>query len=133
MTKIKRLTTLALLTFIFQTSFGQSNLFGTWIASCPLEKTDAASAKFCGLCPTVQKDKSSMDINDFEMTVDKNEIKLKIDGKTTPLKYSWDEDLQSIGFQYKDTKYSFKVLSGGQSNFRVLKNPDGQIVMLTKK
>ena len=74
-----------------------------------------------------------MDINDFEMTVDKNEIKINIDGKITPLKYSWDEDLQSIGFQYKDTKYNFKVLSSGQSDFRVLKNPDGQIVMLTKK
>ena len=132
MTKLNHLTLIALLTLMFQLSFGQKSLFGTWTVSCPLEKTDAASVKFCGLCPTVQKG-NSMDINDFEMTVDKDEIKINIDNKITPVKYIWKEDLETIEFQYKDLKCKFVVLSNSQNNIRILKSAEGNIITLEKK
>ena len=116
-----------------QFSFGQNELLSTWQVSCPMEKVNGASGKFCGLCPMNQKDINSMTISDFEMTVDKEEIKFNMGNIKSSAKYILDNDLNAIRFKYNGIDYTFKVLLSSNNDFIVLKNTDGLIVTLVKK
>lgn len=113
-------------------SFGQSELFGKWNASCPLERTEGASVKFCGLCPAEKRDNSSVTIHDFEMTIGKEDIIFEMGDVTTTEKCTWDKDLHVIGFQYLQKMYSFSVLATEEDDLHILKNSDGLILLLTK-
>ena len=122
-----------LMIFVFQISFGQKELFGTWKVNCPMEKVDVASVKYCGLCPTSQKDKSSITVNEFEMEIDQIEIKLIMNNVKTAVQYKWNEDIYTIEFNFKEIKYKFKVLWTNEDNMRILKTDDGQLMVLRKR
>ena len=132
MTKLIRLTLLTCLTFLFQFSQGQSELYSTWTVSCPMEKTNAASGKISGICP-MSEDNSGIKISEFEMIIDKDEIKFSMDESKSGVKYKWDDELNAIEFKRKNNTYKFKVLLSSNENFIVLKSTDDLILTLVKK
>ncbi len=122
-----------LLALVFQSSFGQTEILGNWKVSCPFEKTSISSAVFCSLCPISQKNPSSLIVNDFEMKIGKTEITLVMDSIVTTVNYVWNEDVSSLEFSFKLNNYTFKVLSGFESNRILLKDQSGLLLSLLNK
>lgn len=125
-------TLIILLTLMGFSSFGQSELFGDWKVSCPIEYKDKATIVFCGLCPTVQESASVL-MEDFEMQIDKDEIKLNMKYSGTTVKYKWEDKTKSIEFVYNKNTYRFNSLFTDKSNLLILKDKDGLILLLQRK
>lgn len=132
MKKALQLILITLLTLIGFSSFGQSELFGDWKVSCPAEYKDKATIAFCSLCPTVQENASVL-MDDFEMEINKDEIKLNMKYSSTPVKYKWEDKTKSIEFAYNKTTYKFNTLVTDKSNLLILKDKDGLILLLQRK
>ena len=114
-------------------SYAQKELFGTWTVGCPIEFIDQASSKHCTICPMVQDSKSNISINDFEMTIDKDEITFKMNSTKTKVKYNWNSDLHTIEFTLKEQKYKFKTLYNSGERRYILKDVEGLLITLDQK
>lgn len=131
--KFTNLTILTLLLLFSNISLAQSNLYGTWKVSCTSKQISTSSAQFCALCPIKQTDGSSLEVNDFEMTINEAEIKLTIDSVVTPVKYKWNKKSQTILFEYKTNSYEFTLLPSKTDNQKTLKEKSGTLITLYKK
>src|SRR4051812_41192296 len=123
-----------LLLFISLLNFSkaQSRIFGAWKASCPLERTSISSMSYCDLCPSLSKD-NAMNVSNFEMNIDKNEMKIVMESETTSIKYKWDKETEALLFSFKNKNYEFKVLYTEFDQPLILKDKSGNILVLTKK
>lgn len=116
----------------YLTTFGQAEIFGHWKASCYLERKLDGSLAICGLCPT-KLEKNQVEINDFELEISNQMLKIIVDGKSTNITYSWDSKADAISFEYEKSKYTFNVLKGTSTNSYILKNNSpGGVLLLTK-
>lgn len=131
--KFAHLTALMLLILFSKISIAQSNLYGTWKVSCTTKQTSTSTAQFCALCPIKQTDASSLEVTDFEMTINEAEITLTIDSVATPVKYKWNKKSQTILFEYKTNSYEFTLLPSKADNQKVLKEKSGTLITLYKK
>jgi|JI10StandDraft_1071094.scaffolds.fasta_scaffold635495_2 hypothetical protein len=133
MKKLKQLT-IAVILFLglVPMSFGQAQLFGKWTANCPTERLDIATVQFCELCPMKIIDKTSLKILDFELNFDQKMVNLNIDNKVVSVPYKWNEATESIQLTYNNIFYSFKILTTNNPKLIILKNTDGNLMILNK-
>jgi hypothetical protein len=133
MKKLKQLT-LAVILFLglVPMSFAQSQLLGKWTANCPTERLDIATVQFCELCPMKIIDKTSLKILDFELNFDQKMVNLNIDNKVVSVPYKWNEATESIQLTYNNIFYSFKILTTNNPKLIILKNTDGNLMILNK-
>lgn len=118
----------------FFSATAQSEIFGHWKVSCYLERIQGGSITFCGICATSKNDNLKFKINDFELEINEQNIKIIIDGKTTNSNYTWDRNIDAITFEYEKTNYTFKVLrSSSDSNYILKENSCGGMLLLSKK
>lgn len=132
MKKALQTSLIGLFSLIGLSSSGQSELFGVWKVSCPAEYKPDGSITFCGLCPIIQES-ASVIVEDFEIQIDKEEIKLNMKYSTTPVKYKWEDKTKSIEFVYNKNTYKFNSLFTDKSNLLILKDKDGLILLLQRK
>lgn len=109
----------------------QSNLFGKWNVNCAIERTSGASIKSCGICPNKIVEGMAM-INDFEMEISKDYIKINTETKGTEIPYKWKAETDAIEFNYNKTNYSFKVLMLNDPDQQVFKDASGSILVLKR-
>ena len=123
-----------LLTLLFQSSFGQKELFGEWKVNCPFELADKSSTTVCNLCPIIKKDNGFM-VQTFEMKIEKDEIKFNANNLIEAVKYKWNDITKSIEFDYNENNYQFKVLVASYvaKERYILKNKDGMLLLLDEK
>jgi len=109
----------------------QSNLFGKWKVSCAIERTSGSSIKSCGICPNKLVEGMAM-INDFEMEISKDFIKINTETKGTEIPYKWKAETDAIEFNYNKTNYIFKVLMLNDPDQQVFKDAIGNILVLKR-
>jgi hypothetical protein len=112
---------------------GQSNLTGSWVANCVPERLNSSSIQFCELCPVSTISEASFDLKEFKLKFDKNNIQLTIENKVTDIPFQWNSQTEAIEFNYNSKSYKFKVLQTHDLNLIILKNSDGNLIILTKK
>ena len=134
MKKTYRLTLIALLTMMFQVSFGQKELYGNWQVTCPFELADQTGVTVCSLCPVIKR-QVGYTVQGFDMTVDKDEIKFNFNNEIKKaVKYKWDDTTKTIEFVYNEKTYQFRTLfSYAETERYILKNNDGLLLILDEK
>ena len=133
MKKISLIITILYLLSFSNKLFAQSQVYGSWTVSCLVEKTSIASIKACGICETGRKDQSCINIEDFEMEINKDELTILQSQKKEILKYSYDSNLDVIKFIYKGIEYKFTIIQTYDKGSLLLKNEDCLILYLKKK
>jgi hypothetical protein len=134
MKKIKVFTVMLVLTLgLTNFTYGQSKFYGQWTANCPGEKINSSTVQFCDLCPISKPNISSVEINGFKLSISEENISLDIDNKVTTVPYTWDSSTESMQFTYNNRTFVFKVLSTTDPNLIILKNAEGNLVVLTRK
>lgn len=113
--------------------FGQKQLFGRWVVSCPIEYTSKSSIKLCDICSAQSKTTSGVTINNVEIEFISKMLKYKSDSDSITTNYSWDDELNVIEFKLKEKMYKFKVLYTSDNKEFVLKDNDGFVILLKKK
>lgn len=109
----------------------QSDLFGKWRVNCAIERTSEASIKVCGICPNKIVEGIAM-IDDFEMEISKDLIKITAESKGSEIPYKWNAKTDSIEFTYNKTNFSFKVLMLNDPDQQVFKDANGSILVLKR-
>ena len=132
MKTIKTLIFLLILALSFSKLQAQADLNGTWKASCFLERNSNGSLKFCGICPIQMKDDKSLQVLDFQIIVKDMVLTLKLKNENVKCSYQLNDTLDMVSFDYKNTNYNFKVLSGNSDSNRMLKSDCG-VILLSRK
>ena len=134
MKAIKLALLLFILTLPFLNVYGQSDLFGTWKASCFLERNSNGSLAICGICPTkISDNPHDLNIKEFELEINDKQLSITVDGKTTFARYKWDKTLEAISFEFEKSPYSFKVLRGIKASTIILKETNCGLILLNKQ
>jgi len=84
----------------------------------------------CGLCPTTKDDNSTLSFGNLDITINDKTIKL---GDGLPVNYTWNNDLNSITFQYKINEESFRVLLSAANNTLLWKDPKSVCIIILQK
>ena len=106
------------------------DLKGTWTGNCISNRPNKASIEYCALCSQKQIDKSSVEINGFEMKVQESVLELNINGNRFAAAYKFEKD--TLTFTYKDFNFVFSVQSTTDEDIKFLKAENGLGVILTR-
>lgn len=118
----------------FQKLEAQSELFGSWKATCPYQLSDKnAKATACSLCTAGTDPKmGTFWWDEMNVEIDKDLIKISDDKETEVCEYTWDEENKLLEFTYKKVIYKFKTTPENGRKFFTLKTETGSIVKLEK-
>ena len=131
MKNIYRFTLLTFFLTLLNSTQAQSMLTGNWKVCCLFEIMNDSSTKVCNLCPTIKR-QQGVTIQGFDMKVGRDSVNLVMNDVTKSVKYTWSEESKEFEFTYEEVHYKFKVFLTC-SNSYVLRNKDGQLLLLEEK
>lgn len=120
--------------FVSKYSYSQSALYGTWTVNCLIEKTSLTTFTFCDICKYENsKDKSCLNVVDFELSINKENLIVSQSGIKETLTYIFNTENDILEFNFKGKTYKFSVLFNGFDDSVILKSEDADILFLKKK